>query len=190
MSRVLILSLGLLFGSNLFAQEKTEREYRVDQKEVPIKAVQWINHNLKDVSKIKWFYEQSTGKSSYEAKLRKSKTQFSIEFDTLGIIEDIEQRYDWKKIDNLTRITIEKYFTTTYKKHQVIKIQKQFVGDSQELSALMLNDDQTGVEVNYEIEFHGKTETENELWEGLFNEKGELLQLRRIQQKPKTNLEF
>lgn len=190
MNRILILGLSFLLGSTLFAQDKIEREYRVDQHEVHPEAVHWINNNFKDVSKIKWFYEQSSGKSSYEAKLRRNKTQFSVEFDTLGIIEDIEQKYDWKDVDKSAQKTIEQYFKSTYKRYQIIKIQKQFVGTSDHLSALILKNDKSGVEVNYEIEFHGKTEQENELWEGLFNSEGKLMQLKRIQQNPKTNLEF
>jgi hypothetical protein len=177
-------------GSNLFAQEKIEKEFRIDQKEVPVNALSWMNNNFKDVKKIKWYYEQSLGKVSYEAKLKRNGEQYSVEFDTLGIIEDIEKKYAWENMDGSVKGSIKSYLQSTYIKYKIIKIQKQFVGTSECLSAFMLKKEKPGVIVNYEIEFHGKTETDNELWEGLFNSEGELMQLKRIKQNPKTNLEF
>ncbi len=175
---------------NLNAQEKLEEEYKVKEDEVPAQAKKWINETFGEMKGIKWYYEKSSGKVSYEAKLKTNNEIYSIEFDTTGLIEDIEQKYDWKNISQNTRKGLVHYFKSNYIKYKIIKIQKQYLGTPYNLKSLIKQNEMEGITVNYEIEFHGRTEKENELWECLFNSNGELLQKKKIILKPSNNLEF
>ncbi len=175
---------------NLNAQEKVEEEYRVKESEVPVQAQKWIHGTFGEMKGIKWYYEKSSGKASYEAKLKSDRKVYSIEFDTMGVIEDVEQKYEWNELESDIKTNLTKYFRSNYIKYKIIKIQKQYVGTATDLKNYIRQNEKEGITVNYEIEFHGKTQTENELWECLFSSNGELLQKKKIILKPANNLEF
>ena len=50
------------------AQNKVEREFRIDLNQVPDPAIQWLSSTFPKTRKLKWFYEETSGKQSYEAK--------------------------------------------------------------------------------------------------------------------------
>jgi hypothetical protein len=175
---------------SLTAQDKIEREYGIKREEVPQKALKWFNEAFQDPGKVNWYFEESSGKGSYEAKFRLDGSTYSVEFDTSGYIEDIEIDISWKKIPAETRKNLEAFFESNYSRHKLMKIQRQYTGLPEVLLEFILNESLDGVTVKYEIEYHGKTETENELWEGLFDADGNAEQIRKIILAPTNNMEF
>src|SRR5690606_41633459 len=76
----------LMFGNysnNLFAQQKYEKESRLNRNNVPAIAFNFIDSlNLKN--RVKWYLEESLENKSVEAKFKKSGKKHSVEFDILG----------------------------------------------------------------------------------------------------------
>jgi hypothetical protein len=44
--------------------------------------------------------------------------------------------------------------------------------------------------INYEIEYYGKTDKDNTLWEGLFDANGRLIEKRSVNLKLTDNLDY
>lgn len=171
-------------------QEKTEKEQRIRKKYVPDNARKWLNDTYEGFKKVKWYHELSSGKVSYEAKLKYRSQHHSVEFDSLGVIEDIEVRYTWAQIANNAKENMNHYFNKYYSRYEVRKIQKQYTGLPDDLEDLIDEDEMENIEINYEIIFYGKNSSGDNLWEGLFDEKGKFIKKRKINIIPTENLEF
>ncbi|MEQ8882775.1 MAG: hypothetical protein RLQ12_24250 [Cyclobacteriaceae bacterium] len=179
--RLIIFCILYFFGCFLFAQEKREVEKRVNKGDVPAMARGFIEEAYDTKRKIRWYYQTEGEEISYEAKLYWKDQLHSVEFDTLGDIIDIEIVVNWEMIDSPVRQNLEAYFNTNYDKWDLDKIQVQWSGPMENLKELIKKDQQSGLTKRFEIEYRGATETEDELWEGLFSGDGkELLQKRKI----------
>lgn len=187
----LILSASLcLFYTSTIGQNKYEREYKIKEDKVPQNSVQWIREVFKDVKKVKWYVEESESKKSFEAKFRYLNRHFSVEFDTTGKIEDVEEKIEWELLNDDLKKNLSFYLESNYTKYKIIKIQKQYSGDSNALHSIFDDATKKKMTIKYEMEFHGKNENKDEIWEGLFNDTGELIEIRKIVLQPTNNLEF
>jgi hypothetical protein len=173
-----------------FSQEKVEREHRIDRSDVPRKAILWFKDSYERAKKVKWYFEESTTGKSYEAKLNWNGQKHSVEFDETGTIEDIEVEISLEEISNEVQENIVRYFQTNYKKYRMRKIQRQWIGDEEDLEDAIDEDEVEEVETRYEIEFYGKNEKGRELWEGLFDSRGKLISKRIVKLRPADNLNF
>lgn len=68
--RYLLLVLTLFTLTALPAQDKVEREYRIKAKTVPEAASMWLEEAFPRTGRVKWYYEETSGKESDEAKFR------------------------------------------------------------------------------------------------------------------------
>ncbi len=178
----------LLIGFSVLAQEKREVERRIKEAEVPEAALSWIDNAFHKKSGVRWYEEISSGKMSYEAKFKWKMRRYSVEFDQTGKIEDIEIRRSIKKLPESFRKTFLSYLDQNYSKHKVTKIQEQWTGEDDDLITALQGQNLNGLTIRYEIEFYGKNDDEDELWEGLFEQSGELIQRKRIVLRPIDNM--
>lgn len=186
-----LLGLVILQSSHkVFSQEKVEKEYRIKQNKVPAVAVHWFKDAFEGYKKVKWYAEESSGKKSYEAKLKYKSYTYSVEFDTAGKVEDIERKVSFDMLPNAVQKNLNRYFDVHYQNYKIVKIQEQFRGAPDDLEDFIDEGENEGIIQFYEIEFYGKSDTENELWEGLFEQSGELIRKRKIILNPTNNLEF
>jgi hypothetical protein len=190
--RIITAYLLLLLAFSLNAQKKVEKERRVDREEVPEEALEWFEDAYEDVyedaGKVRWYFERSNQGESYEAKLKWKGHKHSVEFSTTGVIEDIEILISTDELPEQTRETLLGYFDTHYKKYRIRKIQRQLNGESDDLEDVIDEDETEDILVRYEIEFYGKTAKQKELYEGLFDAGGHLINRRVIKLRPTNNL--
>jgi hypothetical protein len=117
----------LLFCSFCFSQTKTEKEERIPASEFPKNARNYFNIISQDVKYLKYYRETDGDKKSFEVKFKYKKEHYSVEFDTLGKLEDIEIVIKQKHIPKKPATEISKYFKDNFKKTKIIKVQKQYV---------------------------------------------------------------
>jgi hypothetical protein len=189
MKTLAVLFFVLISIPNL-SQEKIERERRIDRSEVPRKAIRWFQDSYEQAKKVKWYFEESTEGNSYEAKLKWNSQRHSVEFDETGVIEDIEVEIAWREIPVDAGRKIQSYFYGNFKKHKIRKIQRQWIGEPEDLEDAIDEGEVEEVETRYEIEFFGKNEKGRELWEGLFDSEGDLISERIVKLRPTDNLNF
>lgn len=172
-----------------FSQEKTEREVKVKPSQVPISAKEWLTDAFEDLRKPKWYLEYSQKGKAFEAKFSKNGYLYSVEFDSLGNLEDVEIEIPSSEIPPETWTNIRNYFSEEFKEISVQKIQRQLIGSESDLEDFFDENESGRITVQYEIVFQGKNEAW-QVWEGLFDEKGSLISIIKVQLRPLDNLVF
>lgn len=173
-----------------FAQEKNEVEKRIKKQEVPQQAKAWLNDAYENKRKTKWYFQTDGEEKSFEAKLKYKKHLHSIEFDLDGNVRNIEVLIDENEIDKEVQKVISTYFETNFSKFSISKIQIQYTGENDNLEDVIDENEFEDITVSYEIEFYGKTDTEDELWEALFDAEGVLIKKRIVNLKATDNLDY
>lgn len=184
--------LVVLFFSvhGIHAQDKIEREYKIKPSGVPAKALTFIDESFSKV-KVNWYMEQSAGGKSIEAKIRKDGTLYSVEFDTLGNIQDVEVLVKFKEIPDALRQIIERNLVEQFSRFKVQKTQKQWIGKPKVLQSLI-----KGVkpgekhQTNYELVVTGKKNRHIDNYELLFNQTGLLVRQQKIVESNQQHLLF
>ncbi|PHR44202.1 MAG: hypothetical protein COA32_15255 [Fluviicola sp.] len=186
--KVFFLILIFFFQFSSFAQ-KIEEESRVSEDVVPEKALTFVSElGLKN--KTKWYKERTSGRDSYECKFKANSKFYSVEFDTLGVIEDIEVLVKKRKLTQEELRSLESGILKEFEKFKWVKIQRQFKGTNSELNKLITDTNET-IPHNFEVELEGKSSEDGwKMYELLLSPNGEILMKREIQLRPTDNLNY
>ena len=164
------------------AQNKYERESRIDEEEFPKASYLLIQDYLDDAKRIRFYKETDSIKKSYEAKFKKGRLHYSVEFDESGKLEDVEFIIKEQDVPNDTWGTILFYLDENHAKYRIKKIQQQYpLLDGQSEKKLLHNAFQNLIlpEVNYELILSSKKDKEFQEYEALFDAEGQLIQIRK-----------
>ena len=182
----------LLFSisGNLFAQVKFEKESRIKPKDVPSKALLFID-SLNLNTKVKWYLEEGLDKNSIEAKFILNKVKYSVEFDSSGNIEDVEIEVKWEGLEPHIREFISLQFKEGCSRFKIAKVQKQFTGSQNDLLSILKTCNKTEhLVVKYEIIVRCSRQKKVDLFEYLFNHEGQLISKSKIVFKNSSHLEY
>jgi len=178
--RIVVLVM-LLFQGTLCAQNKYEREFRIRKTQFPEKAIGFIEDRLNDARKIRFYKETDSAKVSYEAKFKKDRLRYSIEFDQDGKLEDIEILIKEVDIpeDSFKNITL--YLQKEFKKYRIRRMQQQYPLVDNNTEKTLENAFQNIIlpSINYEFIVAGKKDKKYEQYEVLFNASGNFIKLRK-----------
>lgn len=162
---------------------------RIKPHQVPTAAKEWLNDAFEDVRRPKWYLEYSQSGKSYEAKFRFKGHFHSVEFDSLGNIEDVEIEISESEVDGRVWKKIQSFFESNYEQVKVEKIQRQLTGLKSDLEDFFDEDEADGIVTRYEIVYQGRDDRW-ELWEALFDDSGKFISKLKIQIRPSHNLIF
>lgn len=174
----ILLYLLLLSGicHPLMAQEKYERERRISIEDVPSAAISFLDSCEFD-KRIRWHEEESLTGRSIEANVKEAGLRYSIEFDTLGQIEDIEINRRESQLPEATMLAIHQYLDQHFDRYSIKKIQVQWTGNRTALISLVTTG---GTHIphitRYELIVKGRDETGIHEYEFLFSDQGAFLQ--------------
>lgn len=177
---------------SLGAQTKYEREFRISETLVPSQAKTFVNELSQGV-KVKWYIEQNLGKRSIEAKFKLNKKRYSVEFDTDGVIEDVEIEKAFHTLEKPLQQTLHAFFKTRYKRHRIRKIQIQYSGSPKDLLSFFTDtksDATQGILKRFEIVAKVKSDKTKQEVEFLFSDTGYLLSEAVILRKNADHLEY
>ncbi len=181
---------GLFQANGLFAQVKYEREYRLKPDQVPLAARTFLTA-CQFEAKIKWYGEESASGTSVEAKVKHGQKRYSIEFDTLGQIQDVEVEQEWEGLPPATQTTIQQILSQQFERHKLGKVQLQWTGTDSVLQALIRGESpDLPYTTKYEIILRGKDNEGVHGYEYLFDEQGELEHRARIVFRNTDNLDY
>ncbi|WP_118194213.1 hypothetical protein [Albibacterium indicum] len=181
MKHTWLLVVLFLMVNSLYSQDKFEKESRIKSSEVSMKATDYVESIFSGSQKIKWYLEENLEGMAVEAKIKENRTIYSIKFDTLGNLQDIEfiQRFDQLPIRAQQKIT--DYFQGNYDRYKIRKIQIQWIGDANLLRSVLLKETQSQqYEVNYEIVFSGRKDGDRQSYEAIFSDTGEHIKTKKI----------
>ena len=185
-----ILCFSCLNFKFAFSQVKYEKEYRINKSKIPENIKSYLN-TITFKNKIKWYKDETLNKYTYEAKTSHNNLNFSIEFDSLGIIEDVEFEIEWKNIPKLPKKNIEIYLDSLYQKKKIIKVQIQYTGKSENLIDVIKDIElKNRLTRKYEIVLKGKENKKFQMMEYLFSNEGKFEDKATIIIKNTDNLEY
>lgn len=170
---IIIVFIGFSFQSS-YAQYKYEREYRIRKSQFPTNALEFIEEKVTDAKRIKFYKETDSAKVSFEAKLKKDRLWYSIEFSEEGILEDIEILIKTTDIPNETLSKIEAYLNSHFNKYRIKRLQQQYPARTDALETTLRNAFQNLIlpTNNYEIMVAGKKDEGYMDYEILFDADG------------------
>ena len=174
-----------------YSQSKLEREYRIKPSQVPLKALGFVDKSMPDV-KVKWYWEENLQKKSIEAKGTRDGRLYSVEFDTLGVLQDVEVLVKYQSLPENTKVAIEESIGNRFVKFKIEKTQIQWVGDENVLMLLIKGEDigQAAYITNYEIMIKGSRDGLTDFYEILLNENGEIKRVSKVLQRNDYHLIF
>lgn len=172
-------------------QEKAEKEFRLKLEEVPVAARQFIDQT-NEASSFKWYKEIGLNTSSIEAKAKIDGKRYSVEFDSLGEIEDVEVEIEWESLRENIRSVICGKLSSDFTKFKLVKVQQQFTGDASALISVINSrkKETKGLTIKYEIVLEGKTESEITPYEYTFDAQGQFVKRLKIVSRNIDNLEY
>jgi len=181
-SASIFIILFLCFAWCVSAQNKYEREYRIRKVQFPEKALGYIENKLVGAKRIRFYKETDSAKVSYEAKFKKNRLWYSIEFDKMGALEDIEILIKSIDIPNETFKTINNYLSDHFTTFRIRKIQQQYPVTNQETAEETVKNAFQNLMlpyINYELIISGKKESDFNQYEVLFDATGNFKSLRK-----------
>ena len=186
----MIVACTLWLASGVKAQVKFEREYRLALSAVPAPAKAMVE-DMGLSRKVRWYKEESQRGHSIEAKAKAYGKQYSVEFDTLGLIEDVEVSMDWEAVPQKARKAITLYLSGTYEKHRIEKVQIQFTGPKHALVHQVTTQSRHAeTTVKYEVVLKAKADKTHAMYEYLFSEDGKVLGRAKVVFRNTDNLEY
>tara|TARA_R110002012_G_scaffold139590_5_gene296988 strand:- start:931 stop:1497 length:567 start_codon:yes stop_codon:yes gene_type:complete len=187
--KLVLLFFTVLSTLVVSGQTKIEIEKRISQDSVPNKAKIYISEQFK-ASNIKWFFEKTNARSSYEAKFCELNKRFSVEFSIDGTLEDIEVLIKFKKLAPETKKIITTLLNSKFTNYRVLKTQfQQSDYDKTKLELFLKTKTLSELDL-LELIVLGKTENSKNRYEILINSKGEVLSMLQLKEQSQTFLQF
>ena len=177
----LLLILVLFQFSMVNSQVKVEREHRIKKNQFPETAHDFIKEKLDEAKKIRFYKETDTTKISYEARFKKDKLHYSIEFDESGKLEDIEILINEVDVPDESWLKITKFLKEKFTKYKIRRIQQQYPVNSDEPTETTLNNAFQNLlipSLNYELMVWCKIQDDHSDIEILFGAEGEFKKMR------------
>lgn len=176
--RILIAFGFVLISVFGFGQvKKMERETRAKKSEVPPKALAFIDSISTEI-KPKWFWEGIMFPTSYEAKFKFNNAKYSIEFDTLGNLEDVEILTKYQDLPQHVINSVDGNLLEIYEKSKITRVQTQWSGAESDILVVFnekFSFDPAQLTVRYEIELKLKQEGRWRLEEWTVDSKGKII---------------
>jgi hypothetical protein len=186
----ILILISTCFTNSIVAQVKFEKESRIKQSAVPFNALTFID-SIAIKRKIKWFKEEGISYTSFEAKFKHNKSKYSVEFDSLGNIEDIEVTIKWDELEKSIQENISLVLNNDCTANKVVKLQQQFTGNSSDLIFLFKhNSNINNLSIQFEAIVRCKKDKKTDLFEYLFNNSGRPISSKKIILKNSSHLEY
>ena len=173
----------ILCGFIGFSQTKNEKEFRINESAFPTEARGHFNIILDSINYIKYYKETDGEKHSFEIKFKYKKQHYSVEFDTLGNLEDIEILIKKKHLPKEVWHNIQDYFSKNYKTYSLVKLQKQYRNTSQKTDRQFIHqilNKPINKHTHFEIISEIKTKHLHELREFTFDRNGTFETSRKV----------
>lgn len=174
----------LLVAQCIWSQSKNEKERRIQFETFPQNAQTLINTFPEKVKRIRYYKEIDGDKESYETKFKYKNHWYSVEFDSVGLLEDVEILIKKRQFPDVVIARIKSYVEQQASKFDFIKIQEQYPYHKNSSETLFLNsifENRTTIASNYEIIIALKIKRQWQLQEITFDTKGKFLKSRNLQ---------
>ena len=182
---ILLFNIGVCIG-----QTKVEYEKKVDESEIPSQAKQDLYGSLQEDVKVRWFMQKDGKKKVYEAKFDYKGSYYSVEFDLDGEIENVEVLLDLNDMETSVYDKITASLNEAFSDFKILKIQKEYIGDEEELFAIIQGKPIDDIDINYEVEINAKHNKRRKLYEVILDEDYDIISKRKIKLQSTDVLDY
>lgn len=172
------------------AQDKDEREWRVNRKEVPQPALDWFKDAYELPKRVKWYGETNETGNFFEAKLKWKGYRHSVKFTDQGTVVDIEIEKQLDELPESVQQKIPSALDSIASSYRILKLQEQWTGEPDDLEDLIDEKEEENLTTKYELELFIRSGKEAGYHELLFSDKGELLLKRPIKMNTADHLQY
>lgn len=171
------------------AQEKVEKEESISKSEVNSQALGFVEA-ANFSKKVRWYKEYGVNTESLEAKVKFRRHWFSIEFDSAGNLEDIEQVIKFRNLPKNVQTVINDDLAKRFDKFRVLRTQLQWLENPKTLLTFFNNQNICPVAEGYELEVEGYTNGKISTYEVTCSSSGKILSVLKYVPRPTDNLDF
>ncbi len=141
--------------------------------------------------RVRWYMEISQDGKSVEAKSKRNGQRYSIEFDSTGILQDVEIEVRFGTIPEKLRETITQNLDVELDRFRITKTQEQLTGARKDLlTYLKGGPDKTGLTTRYEAIVRGTKNGERNEFEYTFSLSGEIEKSSKVVFRNTDNLVY
>jgi hypothetical protein len=189
--RVFLFICCFVISTEILAQDKIEKEESIKERKVPQMATEWLYDTFEKIRKPKWYKEFSEVGYSFEAKFRYKNGFHSVEFDSLGLVQDVEIEIKLKRLSKEIQSQILTYLNENHRVFKVNKLQIQYSGVPDALEDYFDDEVKEGILINHEMEFSGTDLSgDSRIWEVTFDQNGLFLGKRVVIVRGMDNIIF
>lgn len=178
----LVFTFILFYVITASAQKNYEREHRILRSQFPEKALGYVQEKMGDAKRIKFYKEIDSAKVSYEAKFKKDRLWYGMEFDTEGSLEEIEFMIKPVDIPDDSFTKINAYLDQRFKKRRVRRMYQKYPVSMEESTETTVSNAFQNLllpSIKYEFIVSGKKESTYEQYEFLFDAEGNFEKMRK-----------
>jgi len=187
-STLLVTSFPLVSAQDI----KDENEKSINREDMPTSSLAMINRFWNKEKKVDFYRQYNGAMISYEAKLEWNGHQYSIEFDSVGSLVNVEQLIDFKDISVASQNTIIEELSKQYTRFRFTRIQRQYSAekaeDRDETLEDVIDEDYEDLIIRFEIVVDAQNKDVMGSFELLFDEYGNIIQKRRIVRRSLDNI--
>ncbi|WP_298477295.1 hypothetical protein [uncultured Maribacter sp.] len=178
---ILLLLALFLYVNPLDAQLKYEKEHRIRKTQFPEHALIFIQKNITNAKRLKYYKEIDGSKTQFELKLKKDRLWYNIEFTEEGNFKNIEIEIQNVDVLDESYTQITTYLEQKFSSYKIKKIKQQYSADQEETEILNTAfQNLITPEIKYNLIVRGKKDSNSfEEFNILFNAKGNYISSRK-----------
>ena len=134
----LLLVFVLLYANSLSAQLQYERAFRIRKSQFPEKALLLVQENVTNIKKLKFYKEIDASKTSFDAKFKKDRSWYSMQFSEGGTLGNIALKIKNIDIPEESYAQILTYLEQIFSSYKIKNIQQQYVVDENDVAILRI----------------------------------------------------
>jgi len=140
---------------------------------------------------VKWYKEIGADGVFYEGKTKYNGVLYSVEFDTLGEVKDVEKTVSFETLPLHVYEEIQAYLSEQFTKFWIKETQLQWSGDNAVLIALIQQGKSALPHItHYELIVKGKLNAGRKHYELVFDDHGKLIERSEIPLRNTDHLDF
>ncbi|MCB9303585.1 MAG: hypothetical protein H6566_23350 [Lewinellaceae bacterium] len=169
----------LFFFLSLFpllaSAQKIELERRVPETAIPGLLLESLKDSYKGFKRMRYYEERNEEGRFFEAKFCFQKYRYSVKFDTLGQLVDVERRIPFKSIPEDISARIRQDLGRYFQRYTIRKVQERLVN---------------GKMIGYELELQGKSPEHLGYFEAQYDFLGKRERIRTLERTPNDFIFF
>lgn len=180
----------LALATSATAQEKFEREIGVRASDVPSEARSFVAACF-DQARVRWYKEINLDTYTFEAKIKHRGCRYSIEFDSVGNVEDVEVLIRFAQLPDTLKTAITTALSGSCPTFKFQRLQRQWTGSESALQELIRKGRSSSEFVTrFELVYRCGKGRHSRLLETLFDTSGKPIRTLTIVPRNTDNLDF